>query len=207
MPIRTVLELGAGGGNNAHHLKASFDLTLVDASPSMLDLSRTINPECEHITGDMRIVRLSREFDAVFVHDAVMYMTSREDLRECMCTAFVHCKPGGVALFLPDFLRETFRECVHHGGHDGEGRALRYFEWTYDQDPSDTTYTVDFVYLLREGGGPARVEHDVHVCGLFSRSDWLALLTEAGFTANAVVDPYGREIFVARKATTLSSRS
>src|SRR5262249_34259199 len=157
-------------------------------SSSMLDLSRTINPECEHITGDMRSIRLDRAFDAVFVHDAVMYMRSREDLLECMLTAFIHCKPGGMALFLPDFIRETFRECVHHGGHAGAGRALRYFEWTYNQDPADTTYTVDFIYLLREDGGPARVEHDAHVCGLFSRTQWLALLAETGFTAKAVVD-------------------
>jgi ubiquinone/menaquinone biosynthesis C-methylase UbiE len=31
-PPRTVLELGSGGGNNALHLKAHFQLTLVDLS-------------------------------------------------------------------------------------------------------------------------------------------------------------------------------
>src|SRR5262249_47768338 len=38
-PVRTVLELGSGGGNNASHLKATFELALVDVSPTMLDLS------------------------------------------------------------------------------------------------------------------------------------------------------------------------
>ena len=32
-------------------------------------MSRSINPECEHVQGDMRTLRLGREFDAVFVHD------------------------------------------------------------------------------------------------------------------------------------------
>jgi hypothetical protein len=32
-PPRTVLELGSGGGNNASHLKARFDMVLVDLSP------------------------------------------------------------------------------------------------------------------------------------------------------------------------------
>jgi trans-aconitate methyltransferase len=190
--------LGSGGGNNASHLKTSFNLTLVDLSQPMLDLSRTINPECEHIAGDMRTIRLQREFDAVLVHDAVMYLTTRQDLLECMHTAFVHCKTGGVALFLPDFIRETFHECVQHGGHDGkDGRALRYFEWTYDPDRTDSTYTVDFAYLLREGAAPVRVEHDSHVHGLFSRNEWLELFEQAGFSARVVTDPYGREIFVA----------
>ncbi|HIN10817.1 MAG TPA: class I SAM-dependent methyltransferase, partial [Acidobacteria bacterium] len=56
-PPRTLLELGSGGGNNASHLKAYFQLTLVDLSPSMLAVSRTLNPTCEHIVGDMRDVR------------------------------------------------------------------------------------------------------------------------------------------------------
>ena len=47
--LRTLLELGSGGGNNASHLKARFDCTLTDVSEEMLALSRGLNPECEHI--------------------------------------------------------------------------------------------------------------------------------------------------------------
>src|SRR6185503_3518595 len=140
-PIRTVLELGSGGGNNAFHLKAHFEMTLTDLSLPMLERSRTLNPECEHIQGDMRSLRLGRQFDAVFAHDALCYLTTREDLHACMRTAYLHCKPGGVALFMPDFVKERFRPSVHHGGHDGDGRSLRYFEWIFDSDPADTTYT------------------------------------------------------------------
>ena len=197
-PVRTVLELGAGGGNNASHMKAAFAMTLTDLSQPMLDESRRINPECEHIAGDMRTLRLGRVFDAVFVHDALTYMTTREDLLQCMKTARIHSRPGGLALFMPDHLRETFVSGVHHGGHDGNGRSLRYFEWTFDPDTSDTTYTIDFVLLLREGNSPVRVEHDLHVNGLFSRGDWLECLRESGFkSSRMVVDPYGREVFVA----------
>ncbi|HZB60799.1 MAG TPA: class I SAM-dependent methyltransferase, partial [Actinomycetota bacterium] len=119
----TVLELGSGGGNNASHLKAHFRLTLVDLSAGMLEVSRELNPGCEHVQGDMRTVRLGRVFDAVFVHDAVAYMTSEEDLRKVMDTAFAHCRPGGAALFAPDHLRENFRTGTDYGGHDGDGRA------------------------------------------------------------------------------------
>ena len=73
----TLLELGSGGGNNASHLKHRFECTLTDLSPEMLALSRTLNPECEHIEGDMRTLRLERTFDAVFVHDAIAYITTR----------------------------------------------------------------------------------------------------------------------------------
>jgi SAM-dependent methyltransferase len=200
--VETVLELGSGGGNNASHLKRHFRLTLVDVSPEMLDLSRSINPECDHVVGDMRTVRMGREFDAVFVHDAVDYLTMREDLRAAMATAFIHCRPGGVALFVPDHVRETFHPGTDHGGHDGPDRALRYLEWTWDPDTSDTTYVVDFAYLLRDRSG-VRVEHDRHLCGLFERRTWLGLLEDAGFEPRVQVADYGGdrgiEVFVARK--------
>jgi len=198
MAVRTVLELGSGGGNNASHLKSQFQMTLVDVSEPMLDLSRTINPECEHIIGDMCTIRLDRQFDAVFVHDAVMYLTASDELRNCMDTAFAHCKPGGVALFMPDFIRETLQNCVHHGGHDDHERGLRYMEWTYDADPTDNRYTVDFVYLLREGTAPVQVEHDCHEHGLFSRDEWMSWLNESGFSSRVLTDPYAREVFACR---------
>jgi ubiquinone/menaquinone biosynthesis C-methylase UbiE len=53
-PAATVLELGSGGGNTASRLKARAHLTLTDIAPGMLALSATLNPECEHIEGDMR---------------------------------------------------------------------------------------------------------------------------------------------------------
>jgi len=43
LPCRTLLELGSGGGNNASHLKARFELTLADPSPGMLAVSRALN--------------------------------------------------------------------------------------------------------------------------------------------------------------------
>lgn len=203
-PPDTLLELGSGGGNNASYLKRRFQMVLVDRSPQMLDVSRRLNPECEHVEGDMRSVRLDREFDAVFVHDAVAYLTTEADLRQAMATAFAHCRPGGAALFAPDYVRETFHPSTEHGGHDGESRALRYLAWSWDPDPTDTEYVTDFAYLLREGDGSVHVEYDRHVEGLFSRADWLRLLAEVGFEASMVhfdlaEEAVGLEVFVGRK--------
>jgi SAM-dependent methyltransferase len=192
---RTLLELGSGGGNNASHLKRDFECTLVEPAPGMLELSARLNPGCEHVLGDMRSVRLGRAFDAVFVHDAVMYMTSEADLRRAMETASLHCRPGGVALFVPDCVQETFTPATDHGGHDGDGRALRYLEWSWDPDPSDTTYNVEYSYLLREGDTVTAV-HDRHIEGVFPRATWLALLGAVGFEARLCPPPEGSEIGV-----------
>jgi SAM-dependent methyltransferase len=203
-PIETVLELGSGGGNNASHLKQHFRMTLVDRAPGMLAVSRQLNPECEHVDGDMRTVRLKREFDAVFIHDAVCYLTTAEDVRRSIETAVVHCRRGGAVLIAPDYTRENFAPATGHGGHDGDGRSLRYLDWTTDPDPTDTTYLVDMAYLLREGDS-TRVKWDRHVEGLFSREHWLRWMADAGLDARGIpfehseVDPCTHEIFVGVK--------
>jgi len=189
IPVKTILELGSGGGNNASHLKQHFTLTLTDLSPQMLDLSRSINPQCEHIQGDMRTLRLGRTFDAVFIHDAICYMTSLDDLKKAIETAYVHCQPGGAAVIAPDFTRESFQPGTDHGGYDGDSRSLRYLEWTWDPDPADDTYLTDFAYLLRDETGEVSMKSDRHVLGLFSRSQWLETIAAAGFLPRAVPYP------------------
>ncbi len=196
---RTVLELGSGGGNNALHLKSKFEMTLVDLSPQMLAVSRKLNPECEHREGDMRTVNLGRTSDAVFIHDAIAYMTSEADLNAAIRNAYRHCRAGGVALFVPDCVRETFVAETKHGGHDGDGRSLRYLMWTVDTDPTDTTYRTDFAIILRDRNGATRVVHDSHLEGIFPRAEWMRLLRAAGFEARALTDEWGRESFVAKR--------
>jgi SAM-dependent methyltransferase len=202
--VATVLELGSGGGNNASHLKSRFVLTLTDISEEMLELSRSLNPECQHLQGDMRTLRLGREFDAVLAHDAISYMASEDDLRGAIGTAAAHVRPGGAVLLLPDATRETLREGVETGGHDGEdGRSLRYLHWTRDDDPEDDTYQVDFVVLVREPGQPTRALHELHTEGLFSEATWRRLLEEAGLEVveHGVPDPNEGEhaVFAARR--------
>jgi SAM-dependent methyltransferase len=192
-PVRTVLELGSGGGNNASHLKSRFAMTLTDRSAGMLDVSRRINPECEHVLGDMRSLRLGRTFDAVFVHDAVAYLRTEDDLRRAMATARAHLAPGGIALFVPDDTTETWKPSSSHGGHDGEGRALRYVQWSYDDDPTDTEVATAFAFLLREEGCAPCGRIEVHRLGLFRRATWLRLLAEAGFRPSAI--PYEHSSF------------
>jgi SAM-dependent methyltransferase len=183
---QTLLELGSGGGNNASHLKQHFQMTLVDLSPGMLEVSRRLNPECEHVQGDMRGIRLGRSFDAVFIHDAIEYMTSESDLRSAIRTAYDHCRPGGAALFAPDHSRETYQPSTDHGGHDRGHRGLRYLEWSWDPDPEDTTYLTAMVYMMREGNDQVQVVQDLHVCGLFAHDRWIRAIQDAGFLANSV---------------------
>ncbi len=190
-PPRTLLDLGSGGGHNAAHLKAGFSCTLVDISPDMLAISRRLNPECVHVQGDMRTVRLQRNFDCVLVHDAISYMVSRADVQAAIATAFEHTAPGGVALFQPDYVAETFGPGSETGGSDATGshlgsRGLRYLEWRWMPDPAKESYVTDMAYMLRDESGRIDLFHDRHTMGLFPRTFWLDQIRNAGFEPLAV---------------------
>jgi SAM-dependent methyltransferase len=206
IPVRSVLDLGSGGGHVAWHLRAGRTLTLVDTSPDMLAVSRQLNPDCAHVVGDMRTVRLGQVFDAVLVHDAIDYVTTTDDLRMVIQAAFAHCRPGGLAVFAPDHTAETFRPGTGGGGgSDAAGRQASFRETTTDPEPGDDWILAEYEFTLREADGTVRVVPEAHRLGSFGRETWLRLLTEAGFEASTQggVDAGGnrpqRVLFVGRR--------
>jgi SAM-dependent methyltransferase len=201
--VTGVLELGSGGGHLASFLTPAFDLTLADLSPAMLARSERLNPTSVHVAGDMRTLRLGRTFDAVVLHDAVAYMLDADDLRAALTTAYVHLRPGGLAVVLPDETAETFAPREDVGGSDGDDRAVRFLEWSTGPD-ADGQVRTEYVFALRRGED-VEVVHETHRTGLFSRARWLDLFAEVGFEARRIVeetteDRHPRDVFLAVRA-------
>lgn len=193
----TVLELGSGGGHLASHLKQRFDMTLVDLSRRMLDLSRSLNPECRHLFGDMRSLRLGETFDAVLIFDAISHLCEADDLRATLLTARAHLRLGGVGVFCPDFTVECFNPGTTVGGTDGPDRGMRYLEWVQPVTRG-TVYHTDIVYLLRPPDRELRIEHDHVLLGIFSRQAWTLALREAGFGEPVIESQSSRDVFAAK---------
>jgi hypothetical protein len=153
----------------------------------------------------MRTLRLGRIFDVVFIHDAVSYLTTEDDLAQAIETAAIHVRPGGVVILTPDATTEIFQPKTDHGGHDGDdGRSLRYLEWTHAPEPATaSTYVVDYAIVARGPGDAVRVVHDRHTLGLFPEATWKRLLAESGLELvdTTVENPYELEqaAFVARR--------
>jgi SAM-dependent methyltransferase len=154
----------------------------------------------------MRSVRLGCTFDAVFVHDAIMYMTTEDDLRAALRTVGAHLAPGGVALVAPDATAETFREATEHGGgEDADGRRARYLSWTLPPALGETSFETHYSFLLREPDGGVHAVHDVHREGLFGRARWLRLFGEVGLAASLEprkIEGEEYDSFVALRAAT-----
>jgi trans-aconitate methyltransferase len=191
-----------GGGNLVSHLHGRTRLTLVEPAPGMRAHSRALNPDAEHVEGDMRTVRLDRTFDAILVHDAIMYMTTQDELAAALSTARVHLAAHGVAIVLPDHVAETFQPGIETGGNDGaDGRSLRYVCWSHAPAGGSTVHHADYAILLRDADGRVEVVHDRHTIGLFRRDAWRDAFTSAGFGALTVrADPWRQDVFLARPA-------
>ena len=150
----------------------------------------------------MRSVRLGATFEAVLIHDAIMYMTSEKDLVDALTTARVHLPLEGALIVLPDCVTETFEPGVETGGHDAsDGRGLRYISWSHPVAAGAVTEITDYVILLRKADGSVEVVHDRHTCGLFPRDTWHTAFVRAGFAPPKISrDSWGREVFIARPA-------
>jgi SAM-dependent methyltransferase len=194
-PLRTLLELGSGGGHIAHHLAfhlPEVEFVLTDLSDDMLAVSRTLNPGCRHLQGDMRTLRLRERFDAVLIHDAVEYMLTEADLRAAITTAATHLEPGGVVVIAPDATAESVTFDADVGGVDAtdplDGRGVRFLEWTWDPDPNDTWIQTEYSFILRERDGTITTTHESHRTGVFPEQTWQRLLADAGLAPSAVLE-------------------
>lgn len=177
-----VLELGVGGGHNLFNLAGEFEVTAVDLSEAMLEISARLNPAVSHVAGDMRTVRLGSTFDAVLIHDAISYLLTEDDLRRTFATAAVHLRPEGVLVIAPDFYRETFPDPfveVQEPRRQGN-LEVTYYGYTHNPDPSDTVIESIMLYFIRQDGR-LRIEEDLHRHGLFPLETWTGLMAAAGF--------------------------
>jgi hypothetical protein len=129
-------------------------------------------------------------FDAVLIHDAVDYVTCQADLRQVIGTAFAHCRPGGIAVFVPDYTAETFHAASGGGGSsDAGGRHGSFREWAWDPEPTDDWIQAEYEFTLRAADGAVQVVREAHRLGAFRRGTWLRLLADAGFDPQAGAGP------------------
>ncbi|MEW5826406.1 MAG: methyltransferase domain-containing protein [Candidatus Bipolaricaulota bacterium] len=183
--VKTLLNLGCGGGKNAYNLKRRYRVTGLDLSKHMLANARKLNPDIELVQGDMREFSLPGKFDAILIDDAVAYMTSREDLGRLFRAAYRHLEPGGVMIVSPDGTKETFEQNESHITHaeakaKPDGVEVVFIENNYDPDPGDDTFEGLMIYVIRENGA-LRVVEDLHTLGIFAADVWTLLLRQAGF--------------------------
>lgn len=105
----SILELGCGSGIHATLLaQQGYQVYGVDLSADMLgqaysrlsSLPTEVASRLDFSQGDIRTIRLDKQFDAVISLFHVMsYQTRNEDLQSVFATVKSHLKPGGTLIF------------------------------------------------------------------------------------------------------------
>ena len=177
-PLHTMLHLGCGAGGHDTYFKQHFSITGVDLSLGMLNKAKITNPEAEYHEGDMRTVRLDRQFDIVAIPDSIDYMVSHSDLRQAIQTSVEHLKPDGLLLIVSK-TEETFQNnnFAYEGVKDDIQVTL--LENNYINLYRPNTYEATFVYMIREHG-ELSIHTENQILGLFPLITWDNLFIEFG---------------------------
>ncbi len=104
--VHSVLDLGCGTGNHAIPLaRRGYSVVGVDRSPGMLERARgkangPRETQVEFVLGDLRDVRLNRQFDVCIVMFAVLgYQATNRDVAASLDNVRHHLQPGGIFAF------------------------------------------------------------------------------------------------------------
>jgi SAM-dependent methyltransferase len=185
IPVKTLLNLGCGGGHVDWVLKKYFTITGVDISDKILQLAQQLNPEVTYLKGDMRHTKLHTKFDAVLIHDSINYMLTEKDLQAAFTTGYNHLQSGGVFVTFAEEHGRIEQNKIHYTICKKGTIEITFIEHYFDPNPKDTTFEGTFIYLIRKNK-KLQIHTDRHLCGIFNLKTWRVLLDKVGFTVKRV---------------------
>lgn len=106
-PVRRILDLGCGTGNHSLPLaQQGYEIVGVDRSGAMLDgarhkaASQRLDGKAVFHEGDIRTLRVDRQFDAALMMFAVLgYQLENQDVLAALRNAREHLSSGGLFIF------------------------------------------------------------------------------------------------------------
>jgi len=187
IPVKTLLNLGCGGGHVDWVLKKYFRITSIDISKNMLKLAKKLNPEVIYLQGDMRKVKLNTKFDAVLIHDSINYMLTKKDLKAAFKIGYNHLKSGGVLITFVEEHGRLKQNKIQYSNRKKGTIEITFIEHYYDPNPKDTTFEGTFIFLIRKNK-KLEIHTDRHLGGIFPLNTWFRLLRKVGFKVRKVKD-------------------
>ena len=123
-PAGRLLDLGCGSGEPIARYMVSqgYDMTGVDASPSLISHCQATFPDQAWLTADMRSLDLGATYDGIVAWHSFIHLTP-DDNRRMVPILRRHSRPGTVIMFTccrePGDMLGTYRgEALYHGGID-----------------------------------------------------------------------------------------
>lgn len=194
------LDVACGTGHHLQFLPRQYRCTGIDLSAAMLRVARRRVPRARFVRGDMRRLRLSKEYDVIScLFSAIGYVRTLPALRRAVAGFVRHLKPGGVLLIEPWLTPKVFRPGRVHIQLGGTGAVKIARANTTERRGRLSILRMH--YLIAKPGRPIRYAVDVHSMGLFTVSETLRILRAEGLKARFLPQGlmHGRGLYVAVK--------
>ncbi|MFC0627425.1 class I SAM-dependent methyltransferase [Kribbella deserti] len=181
--LGSALDLGCGTGRHLAALHADFGCKAVgvDVQPGLIDHGRVTYPELELVLGDIRSVRLDRQFDIVLcLGNSLSYQLTDADLQATVGTFAAHTRAGGYVL-----ISTLLQPALGSGTGQIENEFLAAeVETASSWDADSRIVTTERTWRHRDGS----VDKDVMRRRVTPIEELSSLLSSAGFTDAAVLD-------------------
>jgi ubiquinone/menaquinone biosynthesis C-methylase UbiE len=177
-PGNSLLDVACGTGNHIEYLKRKYSVEGLDVNRSMLNQAKRKHPDVRFYQGDMRTFRLGKKYDIITcLFSAIGHVRARARLRKAISSMALHLKPGGLMELEPWITPGNWR--------------VGYISANYVNRPNlklarfgtaklDGRLSVNEMYHLVVSAKGVEYFTERLVMGLFSHSEYLGALKEAG---------------------------
>jgi SAM-dependent methyltransferase len=173
----SVVDLGCGGGQWLERLsREGYTVCGVDRSESMIKAAKKRVPEGEFILGSFADVRLPHCGAVTSLGEPINYLDGQQRIRRVFRNVFQALRPGGVFIF---DAREPAARPVEPRIHTRLGD-----DWaciSYIEEDGKNNSLVRRITTFRKIGASYRRREELHALKLYSKSDMMCWLREAGF--------------------------
>lgn len=195
-----LLDAACGTGLHLKHLKDDFVCTGVDISKSMLKIARKNVKGVTFKEGDMKTVRLGKQFDAIIcMLSSIGYVKTTSNLEKTIRNFSKHLKKGGLALIEPSHAKSFYvRGEPRITTYDGKDAKIARVNFTRTRQ---ATAVLSMHLLIAERGKDAKYFVDKHELGLFGVNSTIKIMKAAGLKSKYLKNGLmtGRELFVGIK--------
>ncbi|MGW5849816.1 class I SAM-dependent methyltransferase [Streptomyces sp. NPDC055254] len=193
----TLLDVACGTGAHLRCFDGLFDeVAGLELSEPMARFARAALPHVPVHVGDMRDFDLGRTYDVITcMFGSIGYLLTESALADALRRFARHLTPGGVLAVDPWWFPETYRHGHVAGATatDGERTVSRVSHSVREGAAS----RMNVHYLVADTASGVRHFHETHLIGLFTREQYEAAFTAAGFGVDYIpVEPAGRGLFV-----------
>ena len=196
----TWLDVACGTGRHLEFLRHRHRTTGVDGSREMLRIARRRLPGVPLVLGDMRTVRLGREFDVVScLFGAIGHLPTARDVERTFANLARHLTPGGVAIVEPWIDRSTFRPgSLHLRTHVDPDLTIARLAYSSRRGRQSR---IHYHFLVGRPGDDVRYVQETDDGVLLTREELLRLMRKVGLDARILSRGFspGRGLIVATK--------